>query len=280
MEMFQVQRGAPSPTNGTLVFNHANAFTFTNEVTGTGKISKIGSGTTTMGGTTFNTYTGVTTVTQGILIAGKTAGVTAISGDLVIEQSGVFRLGTGDQIADTSSVTINGGVFGDPANANPANPGPVDTVANLTLNTGGFGTNRSTVGFTVTNLYKQNGGTAVVQRGGILRADAVSLSGGFMNLDGGSTGAGQESRLDVGFSGLTLNGATINFNTGPSAITTTSQGSILVLNGDLTASGTNSLVRQNAGITGPKALIDLGGLSRTFNIADTLSLGTTGAPIG
>jgi autotransporter-associated beta strand protein len=270
----------PITDNGQLILNHSNNATFTNEISGSGSLSKLGTGTATLGGTTANTYAGTTTVSEGILLAGKTAGVTAISGNLDIQAGGTFRLSADDQIADTASVTINGGIFGDPTIAAPANPGPIDTISNLTLNGGSFGSNRSTTGFTITGLMKVTAGTAVVQRGGIVRADAVNISGGAVNLDGGSTTAGQESKLEVGPNGLTLTGGTINFNTGPSAITATSQGSLVVLNGNLNSSGTSSLVRQNAATAGPKAVVDLGGGDRTFNVTDTLSLGTTAAPIG
>jgi fibronectin-binding autotransporter adhesin len=256
--------------DGTLAFDRSDAaLVVTNEIDGAGGLVKNGTGSVTLGGASSNTYAGVTAVNAGVLIAGKPAGSTAISGDLVIAAGAAFRYAgnnVSDQIADTSSITINGGTFGDPTSTAPTNPGATDTVANLTINGGSFGSGRNDtiVPFTITGLLHVTAGKALAQRGGSITAEAVQISGGSIDLDGGSTTLANESRLNVGAGGLILTGTSINFNTGPSALAANSVGSIVLLNGDVTASGNSAFVRVSAVV--PKALVDLGGDVRTFDI--------------
>lgn len=67
---------------GTLAFNRSDAVTYGQEISGTGELRQIGTGTLTLSGT--NTYTGATTVQSGTLnVAGSIAsssGVTVMSG--------------------------------------------------------------------------------------------------------------------------------------------------------------------------------------------------------
>ncbi len=78
-----------------------------------GSLTKIGTGTLTLGGTAANTYTGTTVINAGQLDLAKTAGVNAIAGNITIGDasgSDVLKLQASDQIADTSVVTLNGTV--------------------------------------------------------------------------------------------------------------------------------------------------------------------------
>ena len=250
------------------------------ETGGAQGFNKTGPGTLTFTGGAANLFSGTTTVSTGLLVAGKTAGVTAIPGNLVIVSGGTFLLGASDQIANTSSVSINGGTFGDLSTiAGPAMGGPIDTVANVTLNGGTFLSNRNLTGFTATGLFKVTSGTALAQRGGVINAGSVEISGGSVNLDGGSGTPANESRLNVGAGGLTLTSGTINFNAGPSTLGVTSVGSIVGLAGNVASTGTSSFVRLNPGIVGPKAVVDLGGAARTFNVEGTLDMGSNAAQI-
>ena len=250
-------------------------------------VTVIGNGTAALGGTQNNTYTGDTVVNGGVLVARKAAGTIAIPGNLVVNVGGTFRYSgnnVSNQINDTSTVTLNGGTFGDPTATAPTNPGATDTFANLIINSGGiFGSGRNLVPgpFTITGVLQINAGSAVAQRGGIITAESVEIgAAGIVNLDGGSTTVSNESRLNVGVSGLTMNSGTINFNTGPSAISATSVGSVVTLNGNVTSSGTSKFVRLNPTAAIAVANVDLGSaVNRTFNILGSLDIGDDTAPI-
>jgi autotransporter-associated beta strand protein len=267
--------------NATLSFNSFNAVIVNNVIQGNGTVKQVGFGTVTLGGATANTYTGVTEISNGTLIAGKTANITAIPGDLVINSGGAFRyLGNNvsNQIANTASITIYaGGSFGDPNNP-PTNPGATDTVANVTVNGGTFNSGRNvTIGaFTITGtLYVLGGGVANAQRGGVISAQTARIDDGFVNLDGGSGTMNNESRLDVGPGGLHLAGGTINFNIG--GVAAGSVGSILRLSGNVTSSGNSFFVHSIPGLA--NAIVDLRGATRTFDVEDTLQIGTVAAPL-
>jgi fibronectin-binding autotransporter adhesin len=80
---------------------------------GTGSVGFTKSGATalTLAGTAANTFSGVTTITGGTLVLAKTAGVQAIGGNIQLgDGSGadILRLAAGNQIADTSVITLSG----------------------------------------------------------------------------------------------------------------------------------------------------------------------------
>lgn len=66
-------------------------------------LKTVGADTVVLSGTTANTYTGVTTITNGVLILQKSDGVNAIPGALAIV-GGEVRLGANQQITDDASV--------------------------------------------------------------------------------------------------------------------------------------------------------------------------------
>lgn len=255
-------------------------------ISGSGILRKRGVGTLTLSGASANSYSGGTVVEGGILLAGKTAGITAIPGALTLDFGGNFLLGAANQIADSSIVTINGGAFGNSAASF------ADTLTRIDLNTGDFSTGATSTGINVTDRFQIVDGTAMISRSGAMTAKFLDVhtaigNTGTLRLDGGSTTATNESRLTVGIAGvggLVLKGATVSFNTGngaQSVVGATSQGSILVLNApSITATGTN--VFENVGVAGPKANLDLQNGNRTINVVgltDSLTLGTTASPV-
>ena len=275
--------GSGAITNdGTLAFNNPLAQTVATEIVGTGALTKTGSGNLVLSGTTANTFTGTTTVSGGNLILSKSSGADAIGGNLVVETGGTVSYGTTagqlqDHIADTAQIFITGGTFGSGAlNTDDApTQGVVDTVAGVTVSSGKFLTGRplsaTPTPFTVTGAFVMTGGTALVQRGAGLNVQSLAVAGpGVMNLDGGSTTPGNESRLTIGVGGLTLAGATINLNAGPSLVGATSVGSVINLNGDVTSSGTSSLARLNPTVS--SAVVDLGAAVRTFSVTGILTV--------
>jgi autotransporter-associated beta strand protein len=290
--ILQVGDGGPSGSlgsgpvinNGVIIFNRFDTgLVVTGAISGSGTVNQVGSGSTTLGGTTANTYTGLTTVSGGTLLGGKTPGVNAIPGDLVINGGGAFGYAgnnVSNQIADSATVTINDGTFGDPLSTGPTNPGATDTVANVNVNSSGTfnsGRNDTLSPFTITGVLNINGGTVLAQRGGSISAGTVNFSSGSLSLDGGSATAGQESEFVVGAGGMTLTNNSINLNAGPSPVAAGSVGSIVVLNGDLTSTGVSSFTRLDGGVA--NATVNLGGGVRTFNVTGSLDIGAPDTPI-
>ena len=285
--------------NSRVTIFRTDVVTFTSNISGSGQLIMNGSGTVTLGGAAVpNTYTGLTHVLQGVLVAGKTAGTNAIGGDLLID-GGSFRYsvaGTQNEIPDSANITVNSGSFGDVLNAGPLAQ-QTETVNNVTVNGGTFGSLRSG---TATPL-RINGtlsvgaaGTVLFQRGGGISANAITAAAGAVfNFDGGSTtgataAAVQDSRLIVGPGGLSVTDGTFNFNAGPSGSTastsniTGSRGSRLQLNGTFTSVGTTNILRAAASLANiaqARSAIDLDSGARTFDITGTLNLGTKAAPL-
>jgi autotransporter-associated beta strand protein len=76
-----------------------------------GGLTKTGAGTLTLSGASANTFTGTTTITAGELSLSKSAGITAIAGDITLGNGtapAVMKLINSDQIADSSVITFNG----------------------------------------------------------------------------------------------------------------------------------------------------------------------------
>ena len=95
--------------NPNLTIAGAGTVNLNQLTTGTGGVTIASTGTVNYnGGATANTYTGATTVNSGTLVLNKTAGTTAIAGSLVVNSGAAVQLAANNQIADTTSVTLNG----------------------------------------------------------------------------------------------------------------------------------------------------------------------------
>jgi autotransporter-associated beta strand protein len=95
--------GTGSVSNaGTLSLNRSDLYTASNAISGTGKLSQIGTGTTILLGS--NSYSGETTVTNGVLQIGNGGTTGSIAGDVVNNATLIFNRSD----ASTYSGTING----------------------------------------------------------------------------------------------------------------------------------------------------------------------------
>lgn len=229
-----------------------------------GSLIKDGAGTLLLSGSSANTYTGLTTVSEGILNLGKTGGVNAVGGDLTINGSGdvIFAAnGTQDQIPDSAKVIVNGA--GSTFNGTGSNLGTrtvTETIAALEVLNGNFNTGSGS-NWTVTGAGVFDGTGAADSRfignsGSSIRFGSLSvtaMAGTLVNADSFALGGASTAAVTtvaVGSGGLVLNGSTIRLNIGGTA--TGQLGSRLILDGDLTTTGTSSsgIVVGNSGTDG------------------------------
>lgn len=107
--------------NGTLEFRRSNAYNVTNVISGTGNVTQSGAGTTTLNGA--NSYSGVTTISAGVL------------------EASVLANGGANSSIGSSSNANDRLIFGSPtATLRYTGSGNVTTDRGFTLSSGGGGT--------------------------------------------------------------------------------------------------------------------------------------------
>ncbi len=180
-------------------------------ISGSAGITKGGTGNLTLSGTASNTYTGVTTIDAGNVLASKTGGAQAITGDLVINGGILFQ--NSNQIADAANVTVDGGSWR-LAPSGSGGSAASEVVASVTINSGSVAQSSSGVNggsLTVTNAFTLNGGT-------------------FTQING----------YDSDLGSLTVNGGTIDLRAAQNT-----NGTVMTVNGDLTITNTASSIAQS-----------------------------------
>jgi autotransporter-associated beta strand protein len=190
--------------NHALTLNSANnsSITVSASIQGNQSINKTGAGTLTYSGSSANVFSGTTTVNQGTLVLNKTAGASAIAGDLIINNGGTVRLDASNQIVDSgANIRVNqGGTL----NLNNQS----DAIYSLTL-TGGTvstGTGTLTLANTGSGALTTNAASASATISGRLALDAYSHA--FAIADGSAsddlllnaslTGSGQLVKTGAG----------------------------------------------------------------------------------
>ena len=251
-----------------------------------------GSGIVEMSGTAANTYTGVTTVwsPNAILNLNKPAGTNAIAGNLAIT-TGTVRLAHANQIADSSSVTVNGVLD---LNGNSETIGSLLTSSG-TITSGSAGAATFTVGGTGSGTFSGqiqngNGTVSIVKQG----SDTLTLSGsnsysggttlssGTLNysnvnaLGGGALTFSNNSTLQAGVSGTFANAVALN--AGATGVFDTQANSdtfsgIISGSGVLTKAGAGTLTLSNSNSYSGGTTISAGTLSCGGNL-NALSGGT------
>lgn len=154
-------RNGASSSNTTLILSAASGTkTFSGVLdlpaaSGVLNVTKSGNYEQQLTGAVANTYTGNTTVTGGVLALGKTAGVDAIASGTLLISGGSVRLDASNQIANTVSVTLDGGTF-------DTNLAQSETVGALTLSSSSFldmGTGAMALSFSDSSAIAWAGGT-------------------------------------------------------------------------------------------------------------------------
>ncbi|MBB5036635.1 autotransporter-associated beta strand repeat-containing protein [Prosthecobacter dejongeii] len=224
---------------------------------GVGGLIKTGAGNLALAGAEANTHSGMTTVSGGSLLLGKTAGVNAIAGDITVATGGILDWNTANQLADTTHIFLIGGSL--------KFDNLTETFANLTQTAGtvNIGGNTNSGIVNITGLLRVSGGTSINLNSGAIwsvgGADFTGFSGTVVSLNGNSTTG--LNQFIIGSGGLILTGQSINLAKGTAV---GAFGSELAINGNVTASGTNSI---NAGAnTIGVSQVNLGAADRTWNI--------------
>ncbi len=177
----------------THAFNINNGTTtndmLASNVISNGALTKIGAGRLSFSGAGNNTYSGLTTVTDGTLHLNKTSGINAIAGDVLIN-GGIVLPAVSNQIADTSTMTIDSGSYTMGALS--------ETFNELIFNGGSIG---------VGTLTLPSNTTALTMRDTSIPGGTIILSGtGSVNFD--STNNGTATLANS----LNLTGSTHSFN--------------------------------------------------------------------
>jgi fibronectin-binding autotransporter adhesin len=227
----------------------------------TGSLGKYGAGTLRFSGTAANTYTGLTTVSDGMLLLGKSSDIMAVAGDLTINSAGTVRLEANQQIADTATVTISGGVM-DLADRD-------ETIRSLTMTAGNVTTGAGTL--TVTNAVTTNASAITAAVTGNLDLGAVTVS---FNIADGTAANDMEIAGTISNGALTksgagtlrLSGSTPNTYAG----TTTVQAGKLVL-----AKSTGGAIAGSLVITG--GIVEAGA---NYQISQTIGMSTSISGLG
>jgi autotransporter-associated beta strand protein len=246
---------------------------FSGAISGTGAFNKLGSGTLTFSGSTANTYTTLTTVSNGELDLNKT-GVTAIAGNVLVN-GGTLKWvtsATANQIATSKSINMTSGAV----DLN----GATQTLVDFTNSGGTFTTGTGSLTGTGASMT-WSGGTNTINAGGSVNDPHVTISGGTNTIE--STGL---LTINTG-TGLVMSGGTLTLNAGTNA---TNGGKVLLMgsgtNNIAASAGTTSNISSSSS-TNP-GLIDLANASKSIftdtgatlnvsaNITSTGSLTKTG----
>jgi autotransporter-associated beta strand protein len=161
----------------------SNSLEFDNVLSGTGSLTKNGTGEAFLSGATANTYSGGTTVVKGLLDVGKINKVAAVPGAIAVGGACSpttagdcpgLALDNDDQLADTSAVTVA-------ANATFDALGFSDLFASL-----------SSAGTSFLGIFDPD--SAANSSYSLLRVTTLSLTGGTLNavVSGGTPGVNQD----------------------------------------------------------------------------------------
>jgi len=259
-------------TNGVNNGNTAAPLTISSVISNDGGngVTFGGNGETILTGSAANTYTGVTTLNGGILRLNKSVANIGLTTDLIM--NGGTLLKTSNAIADTASVTINGGSFVMDTTTSSGNNSHQETIANFTMNGGSFSNHGKDAALTVTgNATLAASELAMNQGGDITVSGSTNLTGGVLRS--------KESSSTTVFNALTsLNTLNIT-NTASGAYTSiilnshaTNKGAQLTLNGDVTftGNGANSntvKINSSDAALANQGVIALNG-TRTFTIGN------------
>jgi autotransporter-associated beta strand protein len=257
--------GVTLGSDSTIYTRSGSSFTLAGAVSGVGGIIEAGPGTLTFGGSTANTYAGLTTVSAGTLLLNK-SGVFdgAIPGNLVI--GGTVRLNNVNQIANTSEVTINGGGLLD-LNTFYDGIGTISGTGTLALGTqflDMYGTTTYTFDGIISGLgfFRNNAtGTAILNGNNTYAGATIAQSGGTIIVNGSQP----QSPVTVA-AGATLGGSGTVGTIAANGIISPGTSPVILNSSNVIFSSTGNFTVE---LTGPNA--GVAGYDR-LNVTGTVSL--------
>lgn len=223
--------------NGTLAFNRSDTLTFGNVISGSGTVSQVGSGITTLTGA--NTYTGGTAIAAGTLRVGSDANMGDASGGLSFTGG---TLNTTANMASARAVALNG--------------------------TGGFLTDAGTT-LSLSGVVSGNGSLLKTGDGTLVLTGTNTYAGG-TQLNGGELRIASDANLGAAAGGIGMSGSTLHTTadvTSARAVLLSGAGSFL------TDAGTTTTL--NGPITGAGGLTKAGDGTLVLAAGNTYGGGTT-----
>lgn len=258
--------------NAALVFNRSNDFTISNAISGTGTVTKSGAGVLTLSGG--NSYTGLTTISQGILKCGSTNALGTTAGSTTIVDGAALDL-NGLNYSTAEPLTINGtgvsdsGVISNSTTTAATFAGPITLASNATINgkdanltlsgtiNGAYAleiisTNKAfsqtgIVGGTTPPVsYTINAGTGLVTKG------AAATVAGPITLDGGQLSLSSTTSSTLANAAITARSKTYINNASATSFTTQGGDVLLASNIDDATDNdttTNGYIQFSSGLT-------------------------------
>ncbi len=254
--------------HGSLVYNRTNALTVANAISGTGGLTKNGSGTLTLSGA--NSYTGTTTINTGTL-----------------------ALGANNVLANTTAVTINSGAtFSVNSRTDTvgsiAGAGAITTTAGGALTTGADGTSTTYSG------RMSGAGTLTKTGAGTLTLSGANTYSGTTTVSGGTLQYGANNAISTG-AVVVNDGGTYDLNnysdsigaltvrSGVTGGTVKTGTGTLTLGGNITSTGgaSNALISGNLSVGATTRTVTTtnaaDGLTISANVSGTGGLSKAGA---
>ena len=197
-------------------------------IAGTNGLSKTGAGTLTLSGN--NSYTGVTTVSDGTLKLGSSTALGNTAGATAVSSGGLLDL-NGQTTAETLNYTGTGGLLNSAAGAAIVS-GVVDIASGMTVNTTGDITLSGQLrGGTTQNLTKSGAGTLKFTAANSTFAGTNTVSAGTLLVDTGASVAASTSIVNGGLLNVNGTAGAITVNNGGSLGGSGSVGAVTLTNG-------------------------------------------------
>ncbi|MES2692307.1 MAG: autotransporter-associated beta strand repeat-containing protein, partial [Verrucomicrobiota bacterium] len=244
--------------NGVLTYNSTGTITEANVISGTGSLTQIGAGVTSL--TATNTYQGGTTISGGVL---QFSSLGNFGSGAINLNGGALRWATGSTVDVSGIVTLGGGAFDTNGN-------------NVTLGSALAGSApliKAGTGILTLNAAPASATTVTVSGGTLLAGGAGFLPSGLPYTVNGTTASGSAT-LNLNGYGLAITTLTLGGSTaGANAVNTVATGSgILTLGGNVAYAA--PLTGNDPGAAIITGKLDLGSSTRTFNIADSTNTAT------